>query len=91
VKAIVAQPEIGDVFNAKVKSIKEFGAFVEFMPGKEGLLHISEIAHERLKSMEGVLQVGQEIQIKIIGVDEKTGKVRLSHKVLIPKPEGANA
>lgn len=91
VKAIVAQPEIGDVFNAKVKSIKEFGAFVEFMPGKEGLLHISEIAHERLKSMEGVLQVGQEIQIKIIGVDEKTGKFRLSHKVLIPKPEGANA
>lgn len=89
VKAIVAQPEIGDEFKAKVKSIKEFGAFVEFLPGKEGLLHISEIAHERLKSMEGVLQIGQEIPIKIIGVDEKTGKFRLSHKVLIPKPEGA--
>lgn len=89
VKAIVAQPEIGDTFNAKVKSIKEFGAFVEFMPGKEGLLHISEISHERLKSMEGVLQVGQEIPIKIIGVDEKTGKFRLSHKVLLPKPEEA--
>ncbi len=89
VKAIVAQPEIGETFTAKVKSIKEFGAFVEFLPGKEGLLHISEISHERLKSMDGVLQVGQEIAIKIIGVDEKTGKFRLSHKVMIPKPEEA--
>lgn len=90
VKAIVSQPEIGDTFNAKVKSIKEFGAFVEFMPGKEGLLHISEISHTRLKSMDGVLQVGQELPIQIIGVDEKTGKFRLSHKVLLPKPEEAS-
>jgi polyribonucleotide nucleotidyltransferase len=87
VKAIVAQPEVGEVYTAKVKSIKEFGAFVEFLPGKEGLLHISEISHQRLKSMEGVLEIGEEFPIKIIGVDEKTGKFRLSRKVLLPKPE----
>jgi polyribonucleotide nucleotidyltransferase len=91
VKAIVAQPEVGETYKAKVKSIKEFGAFVEFLPGKEGLLHISEISHTRLNSMDGVLEIGEEIPIKIIGVDEKTGKFRLSRKALLPKPEEAKS
>lgn len=91
VKAIVAQPEVGETYKAKVKSIKEFGAFVEFLPGKEGLLHISEISHTRLSSMDGVLEIGEEIPIKIIGVDEKTGKFRLSRKALLPKPEEAKS
>jgi len=91
VKAIVAQPEVGETYTAKVKSIKEFGAFVEFLPGKEGLLHISEISHNRLQSMDGVLEIGEEIPIKIIGIDEKTGKFRLSRKVLLPKPEEAKS
>jgi polyribonucleotide nucleotidyltransferase len=63
-----------------------FGAFVEFMPGKDGLLHISEIKWDRLETMEGVLEVGEEIQVKLIEVDKKTGKFRLSRKVLIPRP-----
>ena len=88
IKQIVSIPEVGEVFKAKVKSIKEFGAFVEFLPGKEGLLHISEIQHGRLNSMEGVMQVGDEFDIKLIGIDERTGKFRLSKKVLLPKPEG---
>ncbi len=88
VKDITAEPEVGTVYSATVKSIKDFGAFVEFMPGREGLLHISEISYERLGSMEGVFQVGDTIEIKLIGVDEKTGKFRLSHRVLLPKPEG---
>jgi polyribonucleotide nucleotidyltransferase len=88
IKNIVSEPEMDVVYKAKVKSIKDFGAFVEFMPGREGLLHISEISYDRLPSMEGVLNVGDEIDIKIVGVDEKTGKFRLSHKVLLPVPEG---
>lgn len=88
IKDIVAEPEIGAVYKSKVKSIKDFGAFVEFMPGREGLLHISEISYERLPSMDGVFEIGQEVDIKLIGVDEKTGKYRLSHRVLTPAPEG---
>jgi polyribonucleotide nucleotidyltransferase len=88
IKNIIAEPEIGATYDSTVKSIKDFGAFVEFMPGREGLLHISEISYERLPSMDGVLEVGQEIQIKLIGIDEKSGKFRLSHKALLPKPEG---
>jgi len=87
VKAIVAVPVIGEVYEGKVKSIMPFGAFIEFMPGKEGLLHISEIKWERLEKMEGVLESGEEIQIKLIDIDKKTGKFRLSRKVLLPKPE----
>jgi polyribonucleotide nucleotidyltransferase len=85
VKAIVAVPVIGEVYEGKVKSIMPFGAFVEFMPGKEGLLHISEIKWERLEKMEGVLESGEEIQVKLIDIDKKTGKFRLSRKVLLPK------
>jgi polyribonucleotide nucleotidyltransferase len=86
IKGIVAVPEVGEVYEGKVKSIMPFGAFVEFMPGKDGLLHISEIKWERLETMEGVLEVGEEIKVKLIEVDKKTGKFRLSRKVLIPRP-----
>lgn len=88
VKGIVAVPEEGEVYNGKVKSITSFGAFIEFMPGKEGLLHISEIKWERLENMDGVLEPGEEIQVKLIGTDRKSGKFRLSRKVLLPRPEG---
>lgn len=86
IKAIVAIPEVGQVYDGKVKSIMPFGAFVEFMPGKDGLLHISEIKWERLENMEGVLEVGEEVKVKLIEVDKKTGKFRLSRKVLLPRP-----
>jgi polyribonucleotide nucleotidyltransferase len=86
IRAIVAIPEVGQVYEGKVKSIMPFGAFVEFMPGKDGLLHISEIKWERLENMEGVLEVGEEVKVKLVEVDKKTGKFRLSRKVLIPKP-----
>ncbi len=87
IRSIVAQPEIGETYTGKVKNIMPFGAFVEFMPGKDGLLHISEIKWERLENMEGVLEPGEEIKVKLIDVDKKTGKFKLSRKVLIPKPE----
>ncbi len=88
IRAIVAVPEEGKEYLGKVKTIVEFGAFVEIMPGKDGLLHISEIGWTRLNTMEGVLQVGEEIKVKLIEVDKKTGKLKLSRKVLLPKPEG---
>ena len=86
IRGIVAIPEVGEVYDGKVKSIMPFGAFVEFMPGKDGLLHISEIKWERLENMEGVLEVGEEIKVKLIEIDKKTGKYRLSRKVLLPRP-----
>ncbi|EOZ98987.1 Polyribonucleotide nucleotidyltransferase [Indibacter alkaliphilus LW1] len=89
IRAIVAQPEIGETYTGKVKNIMPFGAFVEFMPGKDGLLHISEIKWERLENMEGVLEPGEEIMVKLIDVDKKTGKFKLSRKVLLPKPENS--
>jgi len=87
IKGIVAMPEVGTVYEATVKGIKEFGAFVEFLPGKQGLLHISEISWKRLESMDGVLKEGDVVKVKLIGVDERTGKFKLSRKVLMPKPE----
>lgn len=86
VKAIVAVPEVDTVYDGVVKSIMPFGAFVEFMPGKDGLLHISEIKWERLENMDGVLEVGEQVKVKLVEVDKKTGKFRLSRKVLIPRP-----
>ena len=85
INGIVAIPEVGAVYDGKVKSIMPFGAFVEFMPGKDGLLHISEIKWERLETMDGVLEVGELIKVKLTEIDKKTGKFRLSRKVLIPK------
>jgi len=88
VKGIVAIPEIGETYDATVKTIQPYGAFVEFMPGKQGLLHISEVSWKRLDTLEGILKEGDEIKIKLVGLDPKTGKFRLSRKVLMPKPEG---
>ncbi|MCZ6520974.1 MAG: polyribonucleotide nucleotidyltransferase [Bacteroidetes bacterium] len=87
VKAIATVPEIGEVYEGKVKSIMPFGAFVEFLPGKDGLLHISEIRWDRIEKMDGVMEVGEEIKVKLVDIDRKTGKFRLSRKVLLPKPE----
>ncbi|MEP6952275.1 MAG: polyribonucleotide nucleotidyltransferase [Ginsengibacter sp.] len=90
VKSIVSVPEVGDVYEGTVKGIKEFGAFVEFLPGKQGLLHISEIMWKRLESMDGVLNEGDKVKVKLVGVDPKTGKFKLSRKALIPKPQPTN-
>jgi polyribonucleotide nucleotidyltransferase len=87
IKAIVAVPEIGDEYEAEVKSIMPYGAFIEFLPGKQGLLHISEVSHERLDSLDGVLKEGEKIKVKLVGIDVKTGKFKLSRKILMPKPE----
>lgn len=87
IKGIVAVPEVGEVYTGKVKSVVDFGAFVEILPGKEGLLHISEISWNRIEKMEGVLEVGEEIKVKLTEIDKKTGKYRLSRKVLLPRPE----
>lgn len=88
IKGIVAEPEIGETYEGKVKSVVPFGAFIEFMPGKEGLLHISEVSWKRLESLDGVLSEGDTVKIKLIGTDPKSGKLRLSRKVLMEKPEG---
>ncbi len=89
IRGIVAIPEVGETYTGKVKSIMAFGAFVEFMPGKDGLLHISEIDHKRIETMDGIFKEGEIISVKLIGVDPKTGKYKLSKKALMPKPEGA--
>jgi len=86
IDAIVKQPEVGEIYEAVVKSIQPFGAFLEFLPGKEGLLHISEISWERLPNMDGVLKEGDQLQIKLTEIDKKTGKYRLSRKVLLARP-----
>lgn len=86
IKGIVAVPEVGEVYKGKVKSIVSFGAFVEILPGKEGLLHISEIEWRRLEKVEDVLKEGDEIEVKLLDVD-KSGKLKLSRKALLPKPE----
>lgn len=88
INGIVAVPEVGSTYEATVKSIMPYGAFVEFMPGKQGLLHISEITWKRLENMDDVFSENDKIKVKLIGVDSKTGKFRLSRKVLMPKPEG---
>jgi len=88
IKLITAVPEVGKVYNGKVMSILEFGAFVEILPGKEGLLHISEIDWRKLERTEDVVKVGERVDVKLLEVDEKSGKLRLSRKALIPKPEG---
>jgi len=86
VKGITAVPEVGDVYEGPVKGIKEFGAFIEFMPGKQGLLHISEISWSRLETMDGIFKEGDMVKVKLVGLDPKTGKFKLSHKALIPRP-----
>ena len=89
IKAIIAVPEEGEIYTGKVRSILEFGAFVEFMPGKDGLLHISEISWDRLENMEASgLKEGDEVTVKLIEIDKNSGKFRLSMKALQEKPEG---
>jgi len=87
VKQIVAIPEVDQIYTGKVKAIHPFGAFVEIMPGKDGLLHISEIDHKRIEKVEDVLKEGQIIDVKLIEIDKKTGKLKLSRKVLLEKPQ----
>ena len=87
IKGITAVPSVGETYEAKVKTIQPYGAFVEFLPKKEGLLHISEVSWKRLDSLEGVLKEGDVVKVKLIGIDHKTGKFKLSRKVLMPKPE----
>ena len=88
VKGIVTVPEVGTIYKGKVVSILEFGAFVEILPGKEGLLHISELDWKKVEKTEDVLNVGDEVEVKLLEIDSKTGKMRLSRKVLLEKPEG---
>ncbi|HSG28367.1 MAG TPA: S1 RNA-binding domain-containing protein, partial [Candidatus Krumholzibacterium sp.] len=82
INMITAEPELDKVYKGKVRSIVNFGAFVEILPGKDGLLHISEIDKKRIEHVEDVLELGQELEVKVIGID-KEGKIRLSRKVLL--------
>jgi polyribonucleotide nucleotidyltransferase len=86
IKKIVTVPEVGQVYKGKVKTIVQFGAFVEILPNKDGLLHISEIDWKKVQKVEDVLKVGDEIEVKLIEVDQKTGKLKLSRKALLPRP-----
>lgn len=87
IKGIVAVPEVGEVYEAKVRSVMPYGAFCEFLPGKDGLLHISEISWDRIEDMEKAgLKEGDMIEVKLIDIDPKTGKFKLSRKVLLPRP-----
>ena len=89
IKAIVAVPEVGDVYEGTVRSIMPYGCFVEFLTGKDGLLHISEIDWKRLETVEEAgIKEGDKIQVKLLEIDPKTGKYKLSHRVLVDKPEG---
>ncbi len=88
IKDICAVPEAGQVYHGKVVSILEFGAFIEILPGKEGLLHVSEIAWTKTDKVEDVLKVGDEVDVKLLEIDAKTGKMRLSMRALTEKPEG---
>jgi len=87
VLGITAVPEVGKTYEGTVKSIKEFGAFVEFLPKKEGLLHISEISWSRIETMDGIFKEGDKVKVKLLEIDQRTGKFKLSRKALIPRPE----
>ena len=91
IKGITTVPEAGSVYKGKVKVILDFGAIIEFLPGKEGLLHISEIDHKRIKDVKDELTEGQEVEIKILEIDKRSGKFKLSRKALLPKPERTEA
>ncbi|MFA5734624.1 MAG: S1 RNA-binding domain-containing protein, partial [Proteiniphilum sp.] len=88
IKGIVAVPEVGEEYEATVRSVMPYGAFCEFLPGKDGLLHISEIDWKRLEKVEDAgIKEGDKIRVKLIDVDPRTGKFKLSRKVLLPRPE----
>ena len=89
IKAIVAVPEVGEVYDGVIRSVMPYGAFVEFMPGRDGLLHISEIDWKRLETVEEAgLKEGDHVKVKLMEIDDKTGKFKLSRRVLMEKPEG---
>ena len=89
IKAIVAVPEVGEVYEGVVRSVMPYGCFVEFMPGKDGLLHISEIDWKRLETVEAAgIKEGDTLKVKLLEIDPKTGKFKLSRRVLLDKPEG---
>lgn len=88
IKRIASVPEVGEIYKGKVKNIQSFGAFIEILPNQDGLLHISEIDWKRLDKVEDALKVGDEVEVKLIEVDPKTGKLKLSRRALLPKPEG---
>ena len=88
INEIVAEPEVGEIYKGKVRGVVSFGAFIEIMPGREGLLHISEFDWRRIDKMEDEVKVGDELEVKLISIDEKNGNLKLSRKVLLPRPEG---
>jgi len=90
IESIAFTPQVGDVYDAKVVSIMPYGVFVEFRGGRSGLLHVSEMSYSRIDNVEEVFQVGDPVKVKLIDIDQKTGKLRLSRKALMPKPEGAS-
>jgi polyribonucleotide nucleotidyltransferase len=87
INAIIEVPEVGKIYKGKVKSILAFGAFIEILPGKDGLLHISEVDWKHLQSLDGIMKEGDMVEVKLLEVDKKTGKMKLSRKALLPKPE----
>jgi len=87
INLITALPEINKEYLGTVKNITSFGAFVEILPGKEGLLHISEIDWKHIKDVESVLKTGDKVKVKLLDIDSRTGKLKLSRKVLLPKPD----
>ena len=87
IKGIIEVPEAGKEYTGVVKSVMPYGAFVEILPGKEGLLHISEIEWRRLEKVEEVLKEGDEVKVKLLDIDPRSGKLKLSRKALLPKPE----
>ncbi len=91
INEITAEPEVGETYKGKVKGVVSFGAFIEIMPGREGLLHISEFEWRRIEKMEDVVKVGDELEVKLINIDEKNGNLKLSRKALLPRPEGSQS
>lgn len=87
IELIVKEPEIGEIYEGVVKTITQFGAFVEILPGKDGLCHISKLAHKRVEKVEDVVNIGEKLKVKVMDIDPKTGKISLSHKDLIPREE----
>ena len=88
IEFIVKEPEVGEIYDGTVKTITDFGAFVEILPGKDGLCHISKLDYKRVENVEDYVKVGDKLLVKVMEIDEKTGKISLSHKDTMPKPEG---
>ena len=88
IEFIVKEPEVGEVYEGTVKTITDFGAFVEILPGKDGLCHVSKLDYKRVENVEDYVKVGDKLTVKVMEIDSKTGKISLSHKDTMPKPEG---